>query len=450
MKERAAGVGFLIVLVALVGLCVAAYAKVFTPAVGVTVTAPTAGLQMSKGADVKLLGVLVGEVRDVDSRGDGAILTLALDPAAREHIPEGVQARLLPKTLFGEKYVELIPPEQPTGEPIAEHTVIEVDASAEAVELDQLLDGALPLLRAVPPEKLAITLTSIADALDGRGDKVGETFVKLGDVVRTLNEEMPAITADLELLAQVLDEYDGALPDLITVLENLTVTNRTIADQSDQLKALWMSTADFSEETGVFLDRYQGRLIQFGEVTAPFLEVLAAYAPQYPCLFEGLTTLEPNLVDAFSGGKLNITLEITQNNGGYEAGRDEPEWLSSFGPDCRGLPTPDTPGPERQYSNGYDYDGSRVDLPIHIPGITDALTYMTDPDAAVDEDAEEDGGFLPFDPRMGYGGTEAEKKVVVPIVAAATGAEAATVSDTAVLLWGPLLRGTTVSVTEAA
>jgi len=447
MRERVAGVGFLLILVALLGLCVAAYAKVFTPVVGVTVVAPNAGLQMSKGADVKYHGVLVGEVREVSSQGDGAILALALDPVSRERIPVGVQARLLPKTLFGEKYVELVPPVEPTTTPIAEHTVIEIDASQEAVELNQLLDGALPLLRAVPPEKLAVTLTSIADALDGRGDRVGETFVKLGDIVRELNNEMPAITADLELLAQVLDEYRGALPDLLTVLENLTVTNRTVADQADQLKALWMSTADFSDETRVFLDRYQGRLIQFGEVTAPFLEVLAAYAPQYPCLFEGLTTLEPNVVDAFSGGRLDITLEITRDNGKYESGRDEPAWLRTFGPDCRGLPGPDVPGPERQFSNGYDYDGSRVNTPIHIPGITDALTYVTDPGAEIDdEQSGEDTGFLPFDPRMGYGGTEAEKQVVVPLVAAATGVEAEQITDIAVLLWGPLLRGATVSV----
>ncbi|GAA4908537.1 phospholipid/cholesterol/gamma-HCH transport system substrate-binding protein [Stackebrandtia albiflava] len=449
MRERIAGLGFLVVLAALLGLCVAAYAKVFTPVVGITVHADTAGLQMSKGADVKLHGVLVGEVRAVESTGDGAVLTLGLDPVAAARIPAGVTARLLPKTVFGEKYVELVPPADPTGEPIAEHTVIEVDRSQAAVELGEVLDGALPLLRAVPPEKLAVTLTSVADALDGRGDRLGETFVKLGDVVRQLNDEMPAIEADLELLAAVLDEYTGALPDLITVLENLTITNRTVVEQSDQLKSLWMSTADFGDDTRIFLDRYQGRLIQFAEVTEPFLEVLAAYSPQYPCLFQGLTALEPAIVDSFSGGRLHITLEITRDNGKYEPGMDEPAWATGYGPDCRGLPDPQTPGVERQFANGYDYATGRVNLPINIPGLTDALDYADPSDAATGTDTgdgETDTGFLPFDPRMGYGGTEEEKQLIVPLVAAATGVDATRVSDTATLLWGPLLRGNTVSV----
>lgn len=449
MKERIAGIGFLLVLAALLGVCVASYLKLFTPKVDVTVQADNAGLQMSRHADVKLHGVLVGEVRDISSTGDGAVLDLALDPSATGKIPAGVTARLLPKTLFGEKYVQLVPPEKDSGGSIQPGAVVEVDTSKEAVELNDVLDGALPLLRAVPPEKLSVTLSSIADALDGRGEELGETIVKLGDIVRTLNDEMPTIEADIDKLATVLDNYHGALPDLITVLENLTVTNHTITDQADELQAMWMSTQDFSNETRVFLDRYQGRLIQFGEVTQPLINLLATYSPEYPCLFQGLTTLEPDLKEAFSGGRLHITLEITQNNGKYEPGRDAPEWTSSYGPDCRGLPEGNSDAAENQFGNGYDYDGSRVALPIDIPGLTD-VTQPTDEDGsdAANQEGEDDepGVELPFDPMMGYAGTEEEQTVFVPMVAASTGSDVSDVDGSLVsLLYGPIFRGATIN-----
>lgn len=449
MKERIAGLGFLVIAAALLGLCVASYAKVFSPGVAVVVAADSAGLQLHKGADVKLHGVLVGEVRDVGSTGHGADLSLALDTASRSQIPQGVTARLLPKTLFGEKYVELIPPKSKADGQIAADTVIKVDKSKEAVELGDVLDGALPLLRAVPPEKLAVTLTSLSKALDGRGDELGDTFVKLGDVVRDLNDEMPTIQADIDELATVLDTYHGALPDLMKVLENLTTTSDTITDQGDQLKSLWMSTEDFSDDTRAFLDRYQGRLIQFGEVSEPVLKLLATYSPEYPCIFQGLTTLQPNVEDAFSGGRLHITLEITKDNGKYKSG-DEPEWLSDYGPDCRGLPDPDTPGPQREYDNGYEYDSSRVNLPLNIPGLTDSKSSdkTTDPDAAKSDDEKSDSdeeSTLPFDPRMGYAGTSEEQDVINPLVAASTGASADDVPKWAPLVWGPLMRGNKVS-----
>ena len=37
-----------------------------------------------------------------------------------------------------------------------------------------------------------------------------------------------------------------------------------------------------------FLDRYGDRIIQLGRVSAPVLELLAAYSPEYPCLLQGL------------------------------------------------------------------------------------------------------------------------------------------------------------------
>lgn len=449
MKERLAGLGFLVVLAGLLGMCVAVYAKVFTPGVEVTLQAPSAGLQLSQGADVKLHGVLVGEVRDISSRGDGAELELALEPESASSVPAEVSARLLPKTLFGEKYVNLVAPGEPSGDTIAAGAVIEIDESDQAVELEDVLDGALPLLRAVPPEKIAVTLTSLASALDGRGDELGETFVQLGEVVSALDDEMPAIENNLQQLAEVLDNYRGALPDLVSVLENLTVTNETVYDQADNLQAMWMSTQDFSNETRVFLDRYQGRLVQFGEVTEPLLELLATYSPQYPCLFEGITAVEPRIVDSFSGGRLNITLEITEDSGKYEPSRDEPAWAATNGPECRGLPYPDYHAPERPFANGYDYDGSRTNLPVEIPGLTDALDYGQEPGAASSDagDEIEEGGVLPFDPTMGYAGTEMEQEMMHPVVAAATGKDVDDVPEYATLLWGPLLRGVTVSAT---
>ena len=52
-------------------------------------------------------------MREIDSNGDGATLSLAINPAQAQLIPANVTARILPKTLFGEKYVALQVPERP-------------------------------------------------------------------------------------------------------------------------------------------------------------------------------------------------------------------------------------------------------------------------------------------------------------------------------------------------
>ena len=89
------------------------YQQRFTPVVPVTLLTDRIGNQLQTRSDVKIRGLIVGEVRSISTSGDGARIELALQPGRRAHIPRNVSARLLPKTLFGERYVELVPPAAP-------------------------------------------------------------------------------------------------------------------------------------------------------------------------------------------------------------------------------------------------------------------------------------------------------------------------------------------------
>ena len=79
----------------------------------VTLTTSTVGLQLPEKADVKVRGVIVGQVTKAESEGKGAILELGIKPEQIGSIPANVTAAIVPKTLFGEKYVELDHPQGP-------------------------------------------------------------------------------------------------------------------------------------------------------------------------------------------------------------------------------------------------------------------------------------------------------------------------------------------------
>lgn len=67
-------------------------------------------------------------------RADGtkATLDIALKPEHVAHIPSDVHARLLPKTLFGEKYVDLVAPRGSSAGPFAPVTSSPRTARASA------------------------------------------------------------------------------------------------------------------------------------------------------------------------------------------------------------------------------------------------------------------------------------------------------------------------------
>lgn len=402
VQRRLLGLGFVVLLAGSLTLSVLIYKKAFTPVDWVTLRTDHTGMQLSPGAEVKLLGVQVGEVREISADGSAAELRLAMDPHRIGQVPADVSARLLPKTLFGERYVELVAPARERGPALRAGATIDQDRTASAVELEQVLDRALPVLQAIKPDKLAATLGALAYAVEGRGDQLGTDLTNADTYLTALNKQMPAITADLKLLTRALDGYDAALPDLLTILRNVTVTATTITDQRQQLAEFLADATDLADSTRIFLDRYDDRIIQLGRVSRPVLELLAAYAPEYPCFFKGLVALQPQLEEVFASGRMHITLEVTRDGGKYVKGRDEPVYGASTGPQCRGLPGPHVPAPGVPITDGYDYGA----------------------------------------------GAPARQPLLTPIVAAVTGVQPEQITDLDRLLWGPLLSGQTVNLTS--
>ncbi|HET9256913.1 MAG TPA: MlaD family protein, partial [Pseudonocardiaceae bacterium] len=160
LRRRLIGVVFLLVFALLVWLSVALYNKQFTPVAMVTLYTDAVGNEMHLGADVVVRGVQVGEVREISAVGTGARLELAIQPAMVPHIPANVTALMVPTTLFGERQVYLVMPVQPVPARLTDGSVISQDRSADAVELEKVLNNLLPLLRASEPDKLSITLTA--------------------------------------------------------------------------------------------------------------------------------------------------------------------------------------------------------------------------------------------------------------------------------------------------
>ncbi len=84
--------------------------------VSVTVISPRAGLVLNPEAKVKLHGAQVGKVVSIDSLPDGqAAIRLAMNPADLSLIPANTFAQIASSTVFGAKFVDLVPPKTLAG-----------------------------------------------------------------------------------------------------------------------------------------------------------------------------------------------------------------------------------------------------------------------------------------------------------------------------------------------
>jgi phospholipid/cholesterol/gamma-HCH transport system substrate-binding protein len=421
--HRVLGVAFLSLLLLGVWATYAVFTKKFVDYVPVTLRTSNVGLQLPMLADVKVRGVIVGEVREIATDGDGARLDLAIKPDKVEVIPANATARIQPKTVFGEKYVALQIPDRPATQPISAGDVI--TESEVTTELERLLTDIYPLLRTVQPAELNYTLTALATALEGRGEAIGNNLSTLNDYLERTNPKLPKLIEDLRLLADVSDEYRAAMPELARLLRNSVTTGNTFVEKEQKIQALFNDVAGFSSTSRDFLEANGDNIIRLGEVSVPTLGLFEEYAPEYPCLFQGMSDWIPRMDSGWRGHKLHINLEtIPKQPTGYSPA-DDPEYAAGGGPHCETLPTP----PYSQANPGPQPPMSRVD-----DGVESGH-----------------GKFRPrtapgFDLTSGYSGTAAERRVVDAIAAPVMGVPVDGVPDVATLLFGPLARGAEVNL----
>lgn len=434
IRRRFYGVGFVALLIGLVGLSIASYEKAFTKVTLVSLETDHTGMQLLPQSDVKIRGIIVGSVRKIStyvvpgqngSEETRARLQLALNPGKTKLIPRGVTALLLPKTLFGERYVALQIPDGLSPDeqkPIqAGDTITEAQSS---IELGQVLQDLYPLLLALHPEDLRATLTAMATALSGRGKELGDNLAAFNAYLEKFNPAVPQLADDLSKLGQVALTYNDAAPDLLGLLDNLQTPNTTLINHAKDLDNLLTKATSTTDDLNSFLTNNADALIQVASGSRDILALFDKYSPSYTCMLHALSRAEP-IEEALLGGVLpglHITLEVIKDQGAYKQG-DQFKYpiIPGFDvPHCFGLPNPAVPFPGVKFPAGHEkYDGA---------------VSNANPTAL----------------RSAYTGTvvgsQPENEMLAVLASPAFGNDPANVPDVAKLLLAPLVRGTTVHV----
>ena len=336
-----AGVFYVALMLALMALCTAAYLKYFQTVTWVTVEADRAGLQLPKYGDVRMHGVLIGQVRDISQRDGKAVIKLGLEPAAARAIPTHADVAIKPTTLFGQKYVEFIDPPSSASGPVGieDGTVIASNRVRTTVELDRILARLSNILTTVRPQDLNATLNAVATALSGNGEDLGRSMDKLDNYLETMNPYLPTLRKDLEQLADVANTYAVAAPDLIETLENGTKSARTLKQKDDEFGDLLTGVAGLADNATVLLRENEKAIDVESQLAIPLLKMLEFYSPEFPCVLKGLDKTINGLDQIFRNSRVYQTMSFGGTQRPAYRKIDRPEWnWADHGPWCIGLP----------------------------------------------------------------------------------------------------------------
>ncbi|HWC15171.1 MAG TPA: MCE family protein [Actinomycetota bacterium] len=321
----------------------------------------TCGQGLREGGDVKTRGVLIGRIETIERLDSGECnVRLALFPDKAEQVPANVAAQIRAKTIFGEKWVEVIYPEEPSDEKFAAGQVIE--ETIDPLEVETILNTALPILDAIDPEYLAGTLEALAGGFVGHEDAAIRGIESGTEAVRVANENTALFNRGIDQLAEsgeVLSRVDN---DLLDAMANLDRLNEFTIANADLIETNLDKAPTLLRELSSLFETRFGDLTRMVNAGATVISLVAAQSGDLDRLLSELPRFNSNWIrnlshvcryrqapsepgksigDRIPGRCWRVHNLLTSSRGPYAPGNEpQPESSASSGYAALGLDDP--------------------------------------------------------------------------------------------------------------
>lgn len=194
------------------------------------------------GSDVRVLGIKVGTVDDVEPQGADVRVRMTVNEGV--DVPADAQAVVIAPSLVSDRYVQLVPAYD-GGRLMASGAVIPLSRTATPVELDDLYASLDKLATALGPNganangALSDVLNTAAANLDGNGQQIADTITQLSkaaDTVASAKGNLFATVDSLQQFTRTLATSDSQVRGFENRLAD--VTGYLAADSNDLGRAL--------------------------------------------------------------------------------------------------------------------------------------------------------------------------------------------------------------------
>jgi virulence factor Mce-like protein len=227
-------------------------------------------------ADVRVAGIVVGKVTNIahDPNYPGeTVVTMDISDSRANPIYSNGFAKVRPKTLLGEKYIDLSIGNQ-QGEAIADNGMLPESQATKDVSNDEIFNAFDATTRDQQKQVLA--------------DLDAATQQRAGDIQAIL-PQVDTVIRDLDPVAQVYAKDDPSVRD---IFQNLDTLLRTLADEHQQLAGL-LSNGNVA--LGAIAQRDQSLIGTLQEASNVTQEFNAAAAPTVQAQRDALTRFAPAL-----------------------------------------------------------------------------------------------------------------------------------------------------------
>lgn len=268
----------------------------------VTAYFPTA-IGLYAGNDVRVLGVKMGTVENVEPQGDRVKVEMSYDRGIQ--IPADAAAVVVAPALVSDRFIQLTPAY--SGGPVMEDdAVVPMGRTAVPLEIDDLYATTNELSRALGPKgankegSLTRFLDTVAGNLRGNGKNFNETVTKLSQLSKTLSGNKNDLFATIGNLAEFSTTLANSEQDVRLFERQLADVSGFLADERANLGKTVKQLAVTLDSVHKFVQENRGRLKSNVDKLASVTKVLVGQRAALAEILDVAPVALNNVINAYN------------------------------------------------------------------------------------------------------------------------------------------------------
>jgi len=200
--------------------------------------------------EVRIAGVRVGKVDDIELAGDEVRVSFKVDDAAG--FGSETRAAIKVKTILGSMFLALEPA---GGGQLDEGGTIPAARTSSPFDVVEAFEGLASTSEQIDTDQLAESLTTLADLTRNTPEEFRSALdglSRLSSNVAAKDEQLGTLLVNLERVSTVLDERDQ---DIIALMEDSDVLFRALVARREAVHDLLVSSTTLSQELTTLIDQ---------------------------------------------------------------------------------------------------------------------------------------------------------------------------------------------------
>jgi len=205
------------------------------------------------GSDVRIAGVRVGQVQDVQVV-DRSVAEVSFSVDEARKLPTGARFVIKYQNLVGQRYLEIQRGNGPMNQYLQPGDTVPVTQTQPPLNLTVVFNGFKPLFQALSPDDVNRLSFEIIQVLQGESGNINQLLASTASLTSTIADRdavIGSVVNNLNLVLDTVNARDEKLSSLIVSLQRL-VTG--LAEDRVAIGSTLQPIADLTQVTAGFLD----------------------------------------------------------------------------------------------------------------------------------------------------------------------------------------------------